>query len=106
MQKVDLPPSKYPFVEGGEDGHQQQWVRAAKEGYGAYTSSGFDEAGPLTETVLMGYLTIYSHMRRRRDGDDYVYEGRKRLLWDGENMRVTNFEPANRYVKREYRMRW
>ena len=106
MQEGELPESKYPFVEGGEEGHQQQWVRAAKEGYGAYTSSGFDTAGPLTETVLMGNLAIYSHMHRRREGDEYVYEGRKKLLWDGENMRVTNFEPANHFVKREYRTGW
>ena len=106
MAEVSLPASKYPFVEGGEDGHQQQWVRAAKEGYGAYTSSGFDIAGPLTETVLMGNLAIYSHMHRRQEGEGYVYEGRKELLWDGENMRITNFEPANQYVKREYRTGW
>lgn len=106
MQEVELPPSKYPFVEGGEDGHQQQWVRAAKEGYGAYTSSSFDVAGPLTETVLMGNLALYSHMHRRPEGDYHVYEGRKQLLWDGEQMRVTNFEPANRYVQREYRTGW
>jgi hypothetical protein len=93
-------------VEGGEVGHQQQWVRAAKDGFGAYTSSGFDVAGPLTETVLMGNLAIYSHMHRRQVGDDYAHEGRKKLLWDGENMRITNFEPANQYVKREYRRGW
>ena len=26
--------------------------------------------------------------------------------WDGENMRITNFEPANQFVKREYRKGW
>jgi hypothetical protein len=28
------------------------------------------------------------------------------LLWDGENMRITNFEDANQFVKREYREGW
>lgn len=26
--------------------------------------------------------------------------------WDGENMRNTNFEQANQFVKREYRNDW
>jgi hypothetical protein len=26
--------------------------------------------------------------------------------WDGENMRITNFEPANQFVKRKYRDGW
>ncbi|HYH55898.1 MAG TPA: gfo/Idh/MocA family oxidoreductase, partial [Anseongella sp.] len=103
MREADLPASKYPFVEGGEEGHQQQWVRACKEGYGAYTSSSFDIAGPLTETVLMGNLAILSHMYREKEGDGYVYPGRKQLLWDGPAMRIGNFEPANSYVGREYR---
>src|SRR5690606_24069272 len=106
MAEVSLPASKYPFVEGGEAGHQQQWVRAYKEGYGAYTSSPFDIAGPLTETVLMGNLAIYSHMHRRPEGEGFVYDGRKKLMWDGENMRITNFDPANEFVRREYRTGW
>jgi hypothetical protein len=27
-------------------------------------------------------------------------------LWDAKNMRITNFEAANQYVKREYRTGW
>jgi hypothetical protein len=26
--------------------------------------------------------------------------------WDGENMRITNFEPANQFVRRKYRGNW
>jgi hypothetical protein len=26
--------------------------------------------------------------------------------WDGANMRITNFEHANQFVKREYRKGW
>lgn len=36
----------------------------------------------------------------------YDYPGRKKLLWDGENMKVTNFDEANEFVKREYRDGW
>jgi hypothetical protein len=34
------------------------------------------------------------------------FPGRKKLLWDGENMKITNFEPANQFVRREYRGEW
>jgi hypothetical protein len=34
----------------------------------------------------------------------YTYPGRKQLLWDGKNMRITNFDAANQFVKRDYRM--
>ncbi len=104
MKEVNLPPSKYPFVEGGTAGHQTQWVKACKQGYGAYTSSSFDKSGPLTETVLMGNLAVKSYNYQERNGKGEVsYPGRKQLLWDGEKQRITNFEPANQFVKRNYR---
>jgi len=97
-----LPKPKVAMVEGGIDGHQQQWVKACKEGYGAYTSSNFDISGPLTETVLMGNLAVRSF--NYQDGDSFP--GRKQLLWDGENMKITNFDHANSFVKREYKGDW
>ena len=104
MASVKLPGSKFPFVEGGSEGHQQQWVKACKKGYGAYTSSSFDMSGPLTETVLMGNLAVLSYNYSETDVNGRKhFPGRKKLLWDGENMRITNFEPANKFVKREYR---
>ncbi len=107
MKEVKLPDSKYPFVEGGPEGHQQQWVKACKKGYGTYTSSSFDKSGPLVETVLMGNLAVRSYNYRQGDGKGgFTYPGRKKLLWDGPNMRVTNFNPANDYVKRIYREGW
>lgn len=104
MKETNLPKSKFPFVEGGSEAHQQQWVKACKKGYGTYTSSSFDIAGPLTETVLMGNLAVrsYNYSEKNAKGQ-LVYPGRKKLLWDGANMKVSNFEPANQFVKREYR---
>lgn len=94
-----------------ENGHQTSWVDACKEGYGkakhkSLTSS-FNFAGPLTESILMGNLAIRSYMIRtpRKDGG-HSYPGRKKLLWDGQNMKITNFEAANQFVKREYREGW
>ena len=79
-------------------------MKACKKGYGTYTSSSFDLAGPLTETVIMGNLAVRSYnYSEKNDKGNAVYPGRKKLLWDGENMKVTNFEPANQFVKRQYR---
>jgi hypothetical protein len=104
MKEVTLPESKYPFVEGGSEAHQQQWVKACKKGYGTYTSSSFDIAGPLTETVIMGNLAVRSYNYSEKDAKgNTVYPGRKKLLWDGENMKITNFETANQFVRRQYR---
>ncbi|QMU28619.1 Gfo/Idh/MocA family protein [Adhaeribacter radiodurans] len=101
----NLPQVTVPLVEGGPDGHQQQWVKACKQGHGAYTSSPFEIAGPLTETILMGNLAVrsYSYQQPTADGKDYTNPGRKKLLWDGQNMKITNFDVANQFVKRQYR---
>jgi predicted dehydrogenase len=103
-----------PEVEDGDEpeyGHQRKWVDACKAGFGspehgALTSS-FDYAGPMTETVLMGNLAIRSFMLGKTNSDgNRVFEARKKLLWDGENMRITNVEEANQFVGRTYRKGW
>ncbi|MEZ4698836.1 MAG: Gfo/Idh/MocA family oxidoreductase [Rhodothermales bacterium] len=94
-----------------EYGHQRLWVEACKAGFGskehrALTSS-FDYAGPMTETVLMGNLAIRSYyLRRELEEGRMDYYARKKLLWDGENMRITNMEEANQFVGRTYRPGW
>jgi len=97
-------------MEEPEYGHQRKWVEACKAGFNskehkALTSS-FDYAGPMTETVLMGNLAIRSYMLRKETGNNVQYYGRKKLLWDGDNMKITNLEEANQYVTREYRKGW
>ena len=91
------------------EGHYLQWVNACMEGYGkGVTSSPFDYAGPFTESILMGNLAIRSYMMKNASakGNDNKYPGRKRLLWDAKNMKITNFDEANQFVKREYRDGW
>ena len=40
----------------------------------------------------------------KADEYDYYYPGRYiSYEWDGANMRITNFEAADQFVKREYR---
>jgi predicted dehydrogenase len=90
------------------EGHYVQWANAAMAGYGKQEcSSDFDIAGPLTESILMGNLALLSYDYREKKGKGWDYPGRGiKLLWDGENMKITNFEPANQFVKREYRTGW
>ncbi|MBC8109503.1 MAG: Gfo/Idh/MocA family oxidoreductase [Verrucomicrobia bacterium] len=102
MQEAKLPALKLPRVENKENGHQQQWIKACKMGFekGKDTvSSPFSFAGPLTESILMGNLAIRSY-NTKFEGK---YTGRKKLLWDGTNMKITNFDEANAFVKRTYR---
>ncbi|HYV55699.1 MAG TPA: Gfo/Idh/MocA family oxidoreductase [Chitinophagaceae bacterium] len=107
MKDAKLPKATRPFVERGSEGHQTQWANACKKGYGAYTSSSFDQSGPLTETVIMGNLAVRSYNYSEKDAKgNPVYPGRKKLLWDGANMKITNFDPANQFVKRNYRGDW
>jgi predicted dehydrogenase len=80
--------------------HQRSWIEAIKGG--ATPSSNFDYAGPLTEMVLMGNLALRS-LTIRENGE---YTGYQRLQWDGNNMQITNYAPANQFVRREYRRGW
>ena len=94
-----------------EFGHQVSWTDAVKAGFGSPAhqklTSSFDYAGPLTETVLMGNLAIRSYaLGNKQENGRYQYYGRKKLLWDGANMRITNFDEANQFVTREYRSGW
>jgi len=99
MADFKEPTPTIPRVEGN---HQQSWIQAIKGG--PAPSSHFDYAGKLSEIVLMGNLAIRSFFIQ--EGKDKTFTGRKKLLWDGENMKITNYEPANRYVKRDYRKGW
>ena len=100
---------KYDRVEGQASGHYGQWVEAALAGYGKKeVSSPFSVAGPLTETLLIANLAIRGFdFRKKRENGGFDFPGRYiEMLWDSDNMRVTNFEEANQFVKRTYREGW
>jgi len=100
MQEKKMPAERIKRVP---EGHYVQWVNACIDGYGkGETSSPFEYAGPFTESILMGNLAIRSFMMKIGD----KYPGRKRLVWDAKNMKITNFDEANQFVKREYRDGW
>ena len=103
MKDLVLKP-KLPRVEGQHDGHYTQWVDACMKGYGKMQlSSPFEYAGPFTEAILMGNLALRSYNMADSEGKKL---GRKKLLWDAKNMKITNFDEANQFVKREYRDGW
>ena len=87
MQAYKLPKKTIPRIETS---HEMNWVQAIKEGKKA--SSNFDYAGPFTEMVLMGNLCLFK-------------PGQK-ILWDGENMKATNFPDWEKYVNPPYRDGW
>ena len=92
-------------------GHQRKWVDACKSGFNSKEhlelTSSFDYAGPMTETVLMGNLAIRSYMLRKANTKGrFDFFGRKKLIWDGKNIKITNLEEANQFVGREYRKGW
>ena len=111
-------PHKYKRIEGGTNGHYWAWIDSCIAGYDkADVESPFEGyAGPLTETVLMGNLILRSHNIREQvkhndsiygEREGFIYPGRnKTFLWDGANMRITNFEQANQFIKRKYRDGW
>ena len=71
--------------------HEQNWVDACKGRNKA--SAPFEYAAPLTEVMLLGLVALKSG------------QGRK-ILYDGDNMRVTNAPEANAFLTREYRSGW
>ncbi|MEO8854958.1 MAG: Gfo/Idh/MocA family oxidoreductase [Ginsengibacter sp.] len=104
-------PQKYPRIPGGTDGHYGQWVDACLAGYGnmEVDSPFIGYAVPLTESILMANLAIRSFDYREptADGKGFNYPGRGiTLQWDAANMKVTNFDAANQFVKRTYRQGW
>lgn len=97
-------PQKYKRVNGGANGHWAQWVEGCIAGYGNMEmSSPFEIAGPLTEALLMANLAIRGSDMRI----DGKYPGRSlKLIWDNDQMKVTNFDEVNQFVKRSYRPGW
>ena len=97
---------KFARVANQEAGHYAQWVEAAIAGHGKKElSSPFEIAGPLTEALLMANLAIRAADVQRKDANGKnTYPGRyTKLLWDNDQMKVTNFDDVNQFVKRKYR---
>ena len=86
MRAVKLPDKTIPRVQGS---HEQDWARAAKTG--AKAGACFEYSGPLTEICLLG------NVAKRAD---------TRIEWDAANLKVTNHDKANAYIRTKYRDGW
>jgi predicted dehydrogenase len=116
MDEVNVP-QKYPRVPGGADGHYKQWIEACLAGYGKMeTSSPFEKAALVTENMLVANLAIRGYnipkgatteaapVAANGRGPRKVYPTRgTNIIWDAANMKVTNIDELNQFVKREYR---
>jgi predicted dehydrogenase len=83
---VGTPPKKYERITTS---HEMNWVDACK-GKGK-TTSPFEYAAQLTEVMLLGIVSL-------RTGH--------RIEYDAANMRVTNIDEANQFLRRDYRQGW
>ncbi len=91
-------PQTIARVLGQSNGHYGQWIDGCLAGYGnTQLSSSFDVAGPLTEALLMANLAVRGHDLKG---------GHIKMLWDNNNMKITNFDAVNQFVKRQYRQGW
>jgi hypothetical protein len=87
-------PQKYARVEtnANKDAlHRMNWAKACM-GQGKATTP-FEYATRLTETMLLGVVAM-------RSGQG------KKIVYDGEAGKITNFDEANKYLHREYRKGW
>ncbi|MDP6633965.1 MAG: Gfo/Idh/MocA family oxidoreductase [Phycisphaerae bacterium] len=80
-----MPPKTIPRSFG----HAREWIIACKTG--KPTTCGFDYAGPLTETVLLGNV---------------AYRVGEKLQWDPMKLKAVNCPKADRFIRRKYRKGW
>ena len=78
-----------PETQTGHGGRHNPWLRAVKGGEPSPGS--FPEAGPITDAVNLGTVALRAGTK---------------VLFDSENMRITNVADANKYLHREYRRGW
>ncbi|MEZ5938320.1 MAG: Gfo/Idh/MocA family oxidoreductase [Hyphomonadaceae bacterium] len=82
-------PQSLPRILDGHGGHEMNWIRAIRGEEAA--SSPFEQAAPLTETMILGVVAM------RAD---------KPIEYDGAGGRITNANEANAYLTRHYRDGW
>lgn len=76
-------------IPRAKGGHYREWLSACK-GEIPQALSNFDYAGPLTEFVLLGNVSL-------RVGS--------KITWDSENLKA-DVKGADEFIKREYRKGW
>ena len=79
-----------PKTMARSPGHYEEWYQACKGGKTPVDN--FDYAGPMTETALLGVLSLRSPGTR--------------LEWDSANLKMKNAPELNEYIRTEYRKGW
>lgn len=79
-----------PKTMARSPGHYEEWYQACKGGKTPVDN--FDYAGPMTETALLGVLSLRSPGTR--------------LEWDSTNLKMKNAPELNEYIRTEYRKGW
>jgi predicted dehydrogenase len=82
--------ARVPKTMTRSPGHYEEWVQACRGGPRPISS--FDYSGPLTETVLLGVLSLRAPGRR--------------LEWDSAALRVKDAPELQKFVQGEYRKGW
>jgi hypothetical protein len=77
-------PEEATGLKWSEGAHEIDWVRACMKGDPTQPSSNFSYSGPLNEVVVMGNLGVR------------LQDLRRKLLWDGENMKLTNISEGDK----------
>lgn len=88
MREYKLPEKTIPRSPG----IREEWIAACKGG--PPTTSNFDYASKLTETMLLGNLAI------RLAAKNTI------LKWDPLNLKITNLDEANEFIHVKYRKGW
>jgi predicted dehydrogenase len=81
--ELDTPDQQFERVP--DENHEMNWVRAMKGQ--AEATCPFDYASRLTETMLLGIVSLRA--------------GNRKLEWDGDAGQVTNVAEANQYLSRQ-----
>ena len=89
-ESVQLETQAPPQTLARSNGIYQEWIDAIKD-RSKVTTSGFEYAGRLTETMLLGNIAV------RQAAEHKVLE------YDGASMRFSNDEAANAMLDKEYR---
>ena len=84
IPKTKIKLGRIPDDPNGGGRHEMHFVNCCKNG--GKPASGFEYAGPFNEMVVMGNLAIR------------LQSLKKTLLWDNENMKVTNISPQEKLV--------
>lgn len=90
LPRMPGPPDNEDSGLGSDHMHKIDWIQACK-GEGK-PNSHFEYSAPLTEWILMGVIAIR-------------YPNQK-LMIDGPNLRFTNHDEANQWIKQEKRTGW